>query len=91
MGRSMDENVRRKVGVGWVDPDAMFLLLAFLNLNLCTHSFAMTSEPPAMLFREGDRGAPAQFGTRSVTEPGREFWPSLVVEGHKRAIKSSVP
>jgi hypothetical protein len=68
---------------------AAYRLVGFLSDS--SYSFAMTSEPPAMLFREGDRGAPAQFGTRSVTEPGREFWPSLVVEGHKRAIKSSVP
>lgn len=51
----------------------------------------MTSKPPAMLFREGDRGAPAQFGTRRITEPGREFWPSLVIEGHKRTVECGIP
>jgi hypothetical protein len=66
-------------------------LIAFPLFLDSSYSSTMTREPPTMLFRERNWGAPAQFGTRSVTEPRREFWRSLVIEGHERAIKSSVP
>lgn len=51
----------------------------------------MAYKPLAMLVRQRNGRAPAEFGARLRAETGRKLRRSVVVERHERAVERSVP